>query len=94
MISIAKKTTGGLYIDGKDSYTTILDVVLSIFVLIIISVTFITGFNQLNEIVSFQVSSITNYNDFFGTNSTSIMKFLSDKNTTNNIEAPEYLGQQ
>ena len=52
-ISIAKKSTGALYINGQDTYTTVGDIICSLIVILVIVVTLLFNAHELNEIISF-----------------------------------------
>lgn len=92
-ISIAKKTIGAFYINGKDHYATLIDICCSILIFIGLSFVFKNIYSGLGLIDFVKISMVSDLKTFFGKNSTYPMKFFSNENFTRIYETPWYSGE-
>ena len=93
MISMAKKKTGGLYINSKDWYSNPIGTMVSFLVYLYLVVGFLIAFYKLGQIESMIISIVPNLDEFFNQEASFAMKTVSGAEYTREFEIPELYNQ-
>lgn len=65
LIAHAKKHTGGMYFNKRDSYAVLSDIICSMFLIIVLIITLLSSIRELGMIKSIKSSSILHFNEFY-----------------------------
>lgn len=93
VIAHAKRSTGALYVNGKNYYASLADVICSLLIIVLLVSVFVAKTSALGSISSVANSPIVDQEAFFNDELSSVAQAISGHTLAREIEVPEMQGQ-